>query len=456
MPLPRSLNPGAYPVKNYIPAPMATPMPKMREPAKPLTPAPLEYDKYAAKEIFTPEEKGLLAEKGQAEKEMQSIREKYAPMKEAAQARLSEVQKQAPKMEEPKPIPEFKPPALDTEAVRTSMGSLMGLAMLGGLLSRQSGTGAIMAMRGIIDGWQAGNKETFDRELKIYEKNRQAIILQNNQLQQAYQNAFNKHSGDVTAAMNEIYQIATKEGDEITQQLAKSGNISEMVKTIGDRQKQNRKEAADHEKLMKNIETKMELANMRLAGIEQRQAAKGTKETAKKDNLLSPVELKGKPLESWTNNYAAIEAIDTILKLPPGKIDEAMGLKTLIPENILNRIFPESVGTRASILDFANIQLKYRSGQAVSGQEFDRAKVALPTKGNDENTIRQKLQKLREFAVNLNNAMLVKPHELSNEPAQSAQQAATAPAQNLIPVARAEYGGRTYIRYSDGSVKEAK
>jgi len=406
---------------------------------------PLDYSQYTKK--FSPDVQGLYDEQSKVEEEIKSAKTKYAPEKEAAQKRVIELQKNTPESPEFKEIPEFAPTKIDDQTVKGAIGSLMALAMLGGTLSKQSGTAAIKAMTGVIEGWEAGDKERFAKESQIYEKNQRAIVAQNNRLQEQYKNALSKHAGDLQAAMNEIQIIAMKEGDEITAYNAKTGNIAHLIQQINSQDQAQKRNQIEQARLAESIRHARAMETAQQQRLDMMEKKANEKAQTK---LSAPVSLKGKQLDNWTNNYATIESIDKILELQEGKIDSSMGLKTYLPSAILNRIFPETVGDRASILDISNIQLKNRSGSAVTSQEFERAGVVFPMKGDDENTIRQKLERLRDFSVRLNNSMLIQPYELPTQGAVSQQQV------KKVPVQKAAYNGKTYIKYSDGSIEESK
>lgn len=74
----------------------------------------------------------------------------------------------------------------------------------------------------------------------------------------------------------------------------------------------------------------------------------------------------------------------------PGDTD-ATGKKGWLPNQILNRIDPAGVDTRAAIADLGSLVIHDRSGAAVTAAEFPRLAPFIPTEKDDPATVKKKL-----------------------------------------------------------------
>lgn len=69
----------------------------------------------------------------------------------------------------------------------------------------------------------------------------------------------------------------------------------------------------------------------------------------------------------------------------------ATGKKGWLPNQILNRMDPEGVDTRAAIADLGSLVIHDRSGAAVTASEFPRLAPFIPTEKDDAATVKKKL-----------------------------------------------------------------
>ena len=182
--------------------------------------------------------------------------------------------------------------------------------------------------------------------------------------------------------------------------------------------------------LMQN-ETKQQLAQMRADGEASKQAQaielalakmeakagnrapSGYRETA--DGNLEAIpggpadpsvkEASGKPMpasaaKSYLENLANLRRAKQTLELAQGKElpggikgdAAATGLKGLIPNQVLNRIDPAGVETRAAIADLGSMVIHDRSGAAVTAAEFPRLAPFIPSPTDDAETVQKKLR----------------------------------------------------------------
>ncbi|MES2942935.1 MAG: hypothetical protein V4772_08705 [Pseudomonadota bacterium] len=70
----------------------------------------------------------------------------------------------------------------------------------------------------------------------------------------------------------------------------------------------------------------------------------------------------------------------------------ATGAKGWLPNQLLNRVDPEGVDTRAAIADLGSLVVHERSGAAVTASEFPRLAPFIPTEKDDAPTVQKKLK----------------------------------------------------------------
>lgn len=70
---------------------------------------------------------------------------------------------------------------------------------------------------------------------------------------------------------------------------------------------------------------------------------------------------------------------------------QATGWKGFLPNQVLNRVDPSGVNTRAAIADLGSMVIHDRSGAAVTAAEFPRLAPFIPTEKDDADTVKKKL-----------------------------------------------------------------
>jgi len=99
-------------------------------------------------------------------------------------------------------------------------------------------------------------------------------------------------------------------------------------------------------------------------------------------------------LENHRNLRRAQTALQLISGNPVGDTtgdSNATGIKGYMPNQVLNRIDPAGVDTRAAIADLGSLVIHDRSGAAVTAAEFPRLAPFIPTEKDDPATARKKL-----------------------------------------------------------------
>ena len=111
----------------------------------------------------------------------------------------------------------------------------------------------------------------------------------------------------------------------------------------------------------------------------------------------------GKPLpisaaKGLLENQTNLRRAQTALALANGKTvdgatgdSDATGWKGLVPNQVLNRVDPEGVDTRAAIADLGSLVIHDRSGAAVTAAEFPRLAPFIPAATDDAETVKKKL-----------------------------------------------------------------
>mgnify|MGYP001809737184 CR=1 FL=1 len=91
-------------------------------------------------------------------------------------------------------------------------------------------------------------------------------------------------------------------------------------------------------------------------------------------------------------------------QLPGGAAGDpnATGVKGYLPNQMLNRVDPKGVDTRAAIADLGSLIIHDRSGAAVTAAEFPRLAPFVPTEKDDPATARKKLdQFVKNYRANI-------------------------------------------------------
>jgi hypothetical protein len=112
----------------------------------------------------------------------------------------------------------------------------------------------------------------------------------------------------------------------------------------------------------------------------------------------------GKPLpasaaKGYLDNLQNLDRAQNALELIEGKTvgaakgdQAATGFKGYLPNQLLNRIDPAGVDTRAAIADLGSLVIHDRSGAAVTAAEFPRLAPFIPTEKDEPATVKKKLR----------------------------------------------------------------
>ncbi len=73
----------------------------------------------------------------------------------------------------------------------------------------------------------------------------------------------------------------------------------------------------------------------------------------------------------------------------------ALGVKAYVPQVILNQMDPKGVAARAAVADIGSLEIRERSGAAVTAREAPRLKPFVPLPTDDAETAKTKLRRLR-------------------------------------------------------------
>lgn len=120
-------------------------------------------------------------------------------------------------------------------------------------------------------------------------------------------------------------------------------------------------------------------------------------------NKTAEDKAQGKPLpisaaKALLDNQTNLRRAQTALALASGEtVDglkgdtDATGKKGWVPNQVLNRMDPAGVDTRAAIADLGSLVIHDRSGAAVTASEFPRLAPFIPTEKDDAATVKKKL-----------------------------------------------------------------
>ncbi len=108
----------------------------------------------------------------------------------------------------------------------------------------------------------------------------------------------------------------------------------------------------------------------------------------------APAAVQKAMIENGTNLRRAEKALALLEGKEVGGIKgdkNATGIKGYLPNQILNRIDPEGVDTRAQIADLGSLVIHDRSGAAVTASEFPRLAPFIPTEKDDAASAKKKV-----------------------------------------------------------------
>ncbi len=108
----------------------------------------------------------------------------------------------------------------------------------------------------------------------------------------------------------------------------------------------------------------------------------------------APAAVQKAMIENGTNLRRAEKALALVEGKEIGGVKgdkNATGLKGFLPNQVLNRIDPDGVDTRAQIADLGSLVIHDRSGAAVTAAEFPRLAPFIPSEKDDAATVKKKV-----------------------------------------------------------------
>ncbi|CAB4199994.1 hypothetical protein UFOVP1355_23 [uncultured Caudovirales phage] len=142
-------------------------------------------------------------------------------------------------------------------------------------------------------------------------------------------------------------------------------------------------------------------------GFREREVTLKEQEAARKSagQDLKPVPTAAQ--KAITGSAAAIDKLDRAIKsIEEGPKEGATGLKGLLPDVALNRLYPEGTEGRANVSDIGSLVMHERSGAAVTASEAPRLKPFIPLITDDKATVLKKLRRMREIQAEEQDALL--------------------------------------------------
>lgn len=146
--------------------------------------------------------------------------------------------------------PQEKPLGPAPDAKEYHKGALefaSAMAVLGAVASaftRRSGTAALSAFAGALNGWQQGNLQQYEEAAKEWEQNTKATIENNRQITEKYREALAERKMNIDEQMSQIQLIATQYHDQMMYDAAASKNYT-MVAQIYEKNAQFTQKAAE-------------------------------------------------------------------------------------------------------------------------------------------------------------------------------------------------------------------
>lgn len=328
----------------------------------------------------------------------------------AGKEKIEGIQKNAPAVPDLKPLPEnFQHKGMDDKAMTDAMQTMFVFAALGGAMTRTPMTGAMKAFGGALKGLAQGDQVAFQREGAEFDRNLKVAMQKNNEALAKYKASFEKHKGDLSAALQEIQLEAAAHNDTVTGALARANNAKGVMQQI----QSMASTAAKIDSVQKNFELRMkaeerrhqewqariEQGNRRLEEVIRSNQARETNTADRNATYRQRMEgagkqgLKGKAADAFVHNESNIEALGDVLK----QIDEnpdAFGFKTMMPGIVLNRMDAEGTPVRAALANITSMTIKDRAGTAQTASEMKNLAPFIPRDGDDVQTVKTKINSM--------------------------------------------------------------
>lgn len=334
--------------------------------------------------------------------------------------KIAGIQAEAPKPPELEKLPaEFQHKGMDDKQMTDALQTMFVFAALGGAMTRTPMTTAIKAFGGAMEGLVKGDQISFQREAATFDKNLKLAMTKNSEAMSKYKLAFEKHKGDLGAAMQEIQLEAAAHNDTVTGALARANNakaimsqIQAMQRTEGQMQQtQQRFEQMVRHQDQQHRErmAQMTMQEKRMQMQQDQFAAKQSLEREKAQMKNSAAANMGKPSATERQHFIdsnsllkSVDRVEQMLADPDtrAKIDDSrvanylsdsVESKTLQQFLVRPNLDPK---VKAYLTEVANLRNQYyldMSGKAVTGGEALRNYGAVVQPGDTADDVLNKM-----------------------------------------------------------------
>lgn len=333
-----------------------------------------------------------------AMKELETAKADSSKARLEGKEKIGTIQDMAPKPPDLEKLPQdFKHQGMSDKDMTDSMQTMFFFAALGGAMTRTPMTAALNAFGGALKGMVQGDQELFKRETAEFDRHLKTAMTKNNEALAKYKLAFEKHKGDLGAAMQEIQLEAAAHNDTVTGALARANNakavmsqISAMAKADSQMQQtQQRFEQMVKRQDQQHAESmmRMEQQNRRMEQQQQQFVAKQQYDREKAQMKANSGANMGKPSATERQHYVdsnqllkSVDRVEQMLANPEirAKIDDSrvgnflsdsVESKTLQQFLVRPNLDPD---VKKYLTEVANLRNQYyldMSGKAVTGGE---------------------------------------------------------------------------------------
>lgn len=154
-----------------------------------------------------------------------------APLEDKVQKTQAELQQLTP----PKPteLPEWKPkPVIDAKDYQSFSTALIGMAVMGGVVSKGNWLGVSSSLNGALQGYLDGNKARADKELTDYKTKFAEAKAHDAQAQNEFESILNNKNLSINSILSQIKIAAAKYGREDIRQAAEQKSIDGIWKQV--------------------------------------------------------------------------------------------------------------------------------------------------------------------------------------------------------------------------------
>lgn len=196
-------------------------------------PTPVSTDALSAdrtRDVATAESRQAALDTSQSA-ELSSENTELKPLEDAASKAAGELASM--KAPTPTELPKWEPkPIVDPKDFQSFSFALLGMAMIGGAVSRGNWLGVSSSLNGALQGYLDGAKDRADREFKDYQTKFKEAQAHDEQAQKEFENILTNKNNTINSMLQQVKIAAAKYGREDIRQAAEQKSIDSIWRQV--------------------------------------------------------------------------------------------------------------------------------------------------------------------------------------------------------------------------------